>query len=194
MSETPFSPDEEAELYEELGFSPEDIFSGIPEEDEPEPEEEVKELEPKAETKTDARPDPSNAIVVQMPDISEVEFDDNLIAHLDLTDGQQRAEASRILFATYGGAAYGIPKGSHRSNWNSLIHTHISRFLGQRAATAKMTNKDTLAHKVSNASAQKVADSAALSTQAALKVLKDQILTEDGEVDMAKFAQLLKDA
>lgn len=181
MTDKPFSPDEEAQLYTELGLSAERIFEEVPE-----PEDKEEEL--------DERPNPASAIVVQVPNVKEVEFDDTLIAHLDLDNPQQRAEASRILFGAYGGAAMGLPKGTHRSNWNSLIHTRISLHLGRQVTAKRADGEDTLRRKVKATSAEKVADTAALSTQAALKVLKDQILGEDGDIDLAKFAKLLQEA
>lgn len=189
MSDTPFDPDEEAQLYEELGLShaepdPDRIFAT---------EEMLAEGEAKR-TQTDERPKPDSAIVIQVPDVKDIEFDDALISHLDVSDPQHRAEASRLLFARYGGAAMGIPKGTHRSNWNALIHQRISMHLGRKVASARQANEDTLGRKVSQAGAEKVADQAAISTQAALRVLKDQILTDEGEIDMARFAQLLKEA
>jgi hypothetical protein len=171
----PFDRNEEAQLYEELGVSV------LPEATQ----------EP---TDADVRPNPANSIVVQVPDINSIEFDDKLIEHLDVSDPQQRVEASRVLFAAYGAAALGIPKGTHRSNWNALVHQRISLFLGRRKAAAAQAGQDTLARKVSQASAEKVADTAAISTQAALKVLKDQILGDNGEIDLTRFAQLLKEA
>lgn len=166
MSEAPFTPEEEAELYSELG---------IP-------------------TQTDTHPDMGSTVVVQVPNVNDVEFDTSLIEHLDLTDGQQRAEASRILFAKYGGSAMGLPKGSHRTNWNSLIHQRISMFLGRQKAAKVAEQGDSLRRTVESTSAEKVKDTAAVSTQAALRVLKDQVLDEDGEIDLAKFAELLKEA
>lgn len=183
MSDTPFSPEEEAQFYQELGLQPVA----------PEPDEVFAALD-KEEVKVDVRPNPASAVVVQVPDISEVEFDDSLIEHLDLGKPQERAEASRVLFSAYGAAAYGIPKGTHRTNWNALVHQRISMHLGRRKASQAQAGKDSLQARVSEASAQKVADTAAISTQAALKVLKDQILGEDGQIDMARFAELLKEA
>lgn len=189
MTDTPFNSDEEAQLYEELGLtrSADDIFGPV----------DVEAMLAEGEAKradADERPNPTSAIVVQVPDVNEVEFDDSLIDHLDVSNPQERAEASRLLFARYGGAAYGLPKGTHRSNWNALIHQRISMHLGRKVTAARQSNEDTLARKVSQASAGKVADQAAISTQAALKVLKDQILGEDGQIDMDRFAQLLKEA
>lgn len=189
MSDTPFNPDEEAQLYEELGLTraADDVLG------DDHMEAMLAEGEAKR-TQTDERPNPASAVVVQVPDVNEVEFDDSLINHLDVSDPQQRAEASRLLFARYGGAAYGLPKGTHRSNWNALIHQRISMHLGRKVTAARQSNEDTLARKVSQASAGKVADQASISTQAALRVLKDQILDEDGQIDMDRFAQLLKEA
>lgn len=132
--------------------------------------------------------------VFEMPDIDTIEFDEELIAEFNMDDPQQRAEASRILFGRYNAAAIGIPKGSHSKNWNSLVHTRISRFLGRLRKAKQVEGKDVMRRKVSDEQAAKVADTAAISTQAALRVLKEEILTEDGEVDLAKFAELLKEA
>lgn len=164
MTDQPFTPEEEAEFYESLGLP------------------------------ATTAPSVTNAVVVQVPDINDITFDDSLIEHLDLSDGQQRAEASRILFARYNASAQGIPKSTHSTNWNSLVHTRISMHLGRRVASKRQEGQDSLRHKVQEASAEKVADTAALSTQAALKVLKDQILAEDGTIDLARFAELLQEA
>lgn len=172
-TDAPFNPTEAQEFYEDLGL-------------------------PLAITTenavSDERPNPASTVVVQVPDVNTIEFDDSLIEHLDLTDGQQRAEASRILFAKYGAAALGIPKGTHRTNWNSLIHQRISMHLGRRKAATVAESTDTLRHGIKEASAAKVADTAAMSTQAALRVLKDQILDDEGSIDMERFAALLKEA
>lgn len=192
MTDKPFTQDEEAQLYNELGLS----LSPMPDPLRAMHEKvtKMKDMFADDDVATDERPNPASAVVVQVPDVKEVEFDDALIEHLDLNDGQQRAEASRILFAEYGAAALGIPKGTHRSNWNSLIHTRISMHLGRKVTATRQQGQETLRRKVKETSAEKVADTAALSTQAALKVLKDQILDEDGNIDLARFAELLKEA
>lgn len=164
MTDKPFTPEEEAEFYEGLGLP------------------------------ATTQPSISDAVVVQVPDAKSIEFDDSLIEHLDLNDPQQRAEASRVLFAKYSAAAMGIPKSTHSKNWNSLIHSRISMHLGRKVTAARQEGKDTLRHQIKQANAEKVADTAAMSTQAALKVLKDQILDDDGSIDLDRFAQLLKEA
>lgn len=164
MTDKPFTPEEEAEFYEGLGLP------------------------------TTTQPSVSDAVVIQVPDAKSIEFDDDLIEHLDLNDPQQRAEASRVLFAKYSAAAMGIPKSTHSKNWNSLIHNRISMHLGRRVAASRQEGEDSLRRQVKQNSTEKVADTAAVSTQAALKVLKDQILGEDGSIDLDRFAQLLKEA